>query len=383
MNKIIPLLVIFFLSLYLLLVSIVATSHLDLQARAGESEFTEATLDTALGSAMPVINIPQYDLPESENRRRIPDYLKDIRTKISKDRTLKKYVNIFNANATQLSSLMDDQDIKLRPVYIALGNKKRHFDIYLGQLKANAHIKFSTLAKELSSKEKNGYYSQIVNAFNQTISSNTVYFNSAVTELENTSDQVKYFTNQKLYQLQSLSAYLSDSTTDVSDTAMFMIENITETGIKIPPVKDAPFEGDKSIKAIPDYDKNGYEWGWLGQISSWLIKPNSYDLILIVGMVGFGLFGAVISIFINKMQFDPNLSTFENTVNILIRGFAAAIVIFLATKGGIAILNTGSNKPNPYVLFTTCLVGAVFSQPVWDWAKDFIENAYKGKGKKE
>lgn len=114
----------------------------------------------------------------------------------------------------------------------------------------------------------------------------------------------------------------------------------------------------------------GTDWGWLGQSASWLIMPNAPDLILIIGMFGFGLLGAAISSFVNIAPRAPSQQPLIEDLHIvIIRGFSAAIVIFLATKGGIAIINNGSNNPNPHVLFFTCLVGAVFSERIWDWAK--------------
>lgn len=49
---------------------------------------------------------------------------------------------------------------------------------------------------------------------------------------------------------------------------------------------------------------------------------------------------------------------------------SAAIVVFLAAYAGIAIVSQTSSDPNPYVVFVTCLVGAVFGDNVWLWAKD-------------
>lgn len=118
---------------------------------------------------------------------------------------------------------------------------------------------------------------------------------------------------------------------------------------------------------MPVEPRLGTDWGPLGNLASWLIMAQSLDLVLIVGMFGFGLLGAAISSFIvqNKPLFD-NLSV------VIVRGFSAAIVIFLSTKGGIAVVNNGSNEPNPYVLFFACLIGAVYSERVWDWAKTQI-----------
>lgn len=113
----------------------------------------------------------------------------------------------------------------------------------------------------------------------------------------------------------------------------------------------------------------GEEWGWIGRSASWLLLPNNADLVLIIGMFGFGMLGAAISSYINRKEEDAAVSYMKDLHVIVVRGFSAAIVIFLATKGGIAIINNGSNNPNPHVLFFTCLVGAVFSDRIWEWAK--------------
>jgi hypothetical protein len=82
------------------------------------------------------------------------------------------------------------------------------------------------------------------------------------------------------------------------------------------------------------------------------------------------MLGAAISSFVNiRRKIERNAPLVDNLYIVIIRGFSAAIVIFLATKGGIAIVNNGSNNPNPHVLFLTCLVGAVYSERIWEWAK--------------
>jgi hypothetical protein len=47
----------------------------------------------------------------------------------------------------------------------------------------------------------------------------------------------------------------------------------------------------------------------------------------------------------------------------------AAIVVFLAAYGGLAVLGAGGGDPNPYVVFVTCLIGAAYSEDVWSWAR--------------
>lgn len=156
---------------------------------------------------------------------------------------------------------------------------------------------------------------------------------------------------------QIISPYLKD---------YFLLNN---SPLSFPQLNDAAlstvFWGPQPKEPVP-----GTDWGWLGKSASWLIMPNAPDLILIIGMFGFGLLGAAISCFVNiSPRIKRKHALIEDLHIVIIRGFSAAIVIFLGTKGGIAIINNGSNNPNPHVLFFTCLVGAVFSERIWDWAK--------------
>ncbi|MCG2589126.1 hypothetical protein [Rhodohalobacter sulfatireducens] len=90
-------------------------------------------------------------------------------------------------------------------------------------------------------------------------------------------------------------------------------------------------------------------------------------------MLGFGLLGAAISSFVREQvtrkDKDQNEPLVKDLVGVLVRGLSAAVVIFLAVVGGLAIFTEGAQQPNAYVLFFTCLVGAVFSDDVWIWAR--------------
>jgi len=92
-------------------------------------------------------------------------------------------------------------------------------------------------------------------------------------------------------------------------------------------------------------------------------------------MLGVGLLGAAASSFIRQQPKreagDPFI---EDLAGVVIRGFSAAIVIFLAVEGGLNIFGTGTGEPNSYVLLCTCMVGAVFSEDVWKKAHDWFES---------
>jgi hypothetical protein len=107
--------------------------------------------------------------------------------------------------------------------------------------------------------------------------------------------------------------------------------------------------------------KLGSEIPLLHDFVGWLIESESQAFALLVGLVGFGLFGTLVSSFVR-----PGAST--DLMGAVCRGTSAAIVVFLAAYGGIAIVAQSQSDPNPYLVFVTCLVGAVFSEEVWKWA---------------
>lgn len=124
------------------------------------------------------------------------------------------------------------------------------------------------------------------------------------------------------------------------------------------------------------------ELGIFGFVAGWLLRTESLSLALITGLIGFGLLGSACSTFIReRLSETGNVDTrkaklkkpdgllVSDLTAVIIRGVSAAIVIFLAVEGGLAIFASGEGEPNPYVLLFTCLVAAVFSETVWSWAE--------------
>jgi len=119
----------------------------------------------------------------------------------------------------------------------------------------------------------------------------------------------------------------------------------------------------------------GSTWGPFGLVARWLLQTKSFALTLITGMLGFGLLGSVISTFVRGGAARAQTSLTSEVVSVLVRGLSAAVVVFLAVKGGLAAFSSGDSEPNAYVVFFTCLIGAVFSEDVWKWAHSkFLDN---------
>jgi hypothetical protein len=118
---------------------------------------------------------------------------------------------------------------------------------------------------------------------------------------------------------------------------------------------------------VPDRGDFGFALGIMGSLVGWLLRTESMPLAVITGLIGFGLFGALVSMFVRTGKDQVGEWA---VLGVICRGVSAAIVVFLAAYGGIAIVSQNGGDPNPYVVFVTCLVGAVFSDEVWEWAKN-------------
>jgi hypothetical protein len=104
-------------------------------------------------------------------------------------------------------------------------------------------------------------------------------------------------------------------------------------------------------------------------------EDRALSLVSVVGLIGFGLLGAAASMIIReRTQRLSNTPLVSDLPSVIVRGVTAAIVVFLAVKGRLAIFAPHTPDPNPYVLLLTCLIAAVFSEPVWEAARSYLED---------
>lgn len=121
---------------------------------------------------------------------------------------------------------------------------------------------------------------------------------------------------------------------------------------------------------LPNPPDPGLELGPFGFFSRWLLKTRSHPLTLVCGMLGFGLLGTATSSFVRQQHKRKAGEPLVNDLpSVVVRGVSAAVILFLTVEGGLAVLTTGTEQPNAYVLFFLCIVGAVFSEDVWEWAR--------------
>lgn len=155
------------------------------------------------------------------------------------------------------------------------------------------------------------------------------------------------------------------------DTSTYLFGNLYQLTANFLPYRSFIIQG-RANNYLPSFKRTGQEWGIFGRIAGYLIKPQSPELVLLMGMFGFGLLGASLLSFQSSSINENFIKAFKNQLLIpnfgvvLARGFGAALVIYLATKGGLAIFSAGtSTDANGYILLLTCFVGAVYSEKVW------------------
>ena len=128
---------------------------------------------------------------------------------------------------------------------------------------------------------------------------------------------------------------------------------------------------------MPTPQEMGQDWGIVfAPFIRYFAASRNVDVLLLLGMIGFGLFGSAISIYVGGNVQSGETDALHDVMLVIVRGFSAAVVVFLAIRGGVAVINKGESNPDPLVLFLFCFIGAVFSDPIWKWAQKSIQNTF-------
>jgi hypothetical protein len=126
---------------------------------------------------------------------------------------------------------------------------------------------------------------------------------------------------------------------------------------------------DTSPGEIPHRKSFAQSLGTVGSWSGWLLETEQMPVVIIVGLVGFSLLGATASRAIRAPDGLKAALTLDDLIIVVASGTTGAMVVFLASYGGLAIIGGNNGDPNPYVVFAACLVAAVYSEDVWTWAR--------------
>jgi hypothetical protein len=123
----------------------------------------------------------------------------------------------------------------------------------------------------------------------------------------------------------------------------------------------------------------GERWGVFAVLARWLLETRSLPLTLLTGTVGFGLLGAVVAAMLRRFR-SRNLLERQHEDGylfaVVVRGFSAAIVVYLGVQGGIAAFGEGRGDPDSHILLFTCFAAAVFSEDVWSWVQSQLSTTF-------
>lgn len=129
--------------------------------------------------------------------------------------------------------------------------------------------------------------------------------------------------------------------------------------------------GSSELPPSPDPPTIASGLGEVGTWTKWLINTERMPVVIIVGLVGFSLLGATVSRAVRAQTDERPRAAFtlDDLLTVIAGGTTAAVVVFLAAYGGLAVLGNSTGDPNPYIVFATCLIAAVYSEDVWTWAR--------------
>ncbi|HAP61541.1 MAG TPA: hypothetical protein DCR93_19255, partial [Cytophagales bacterium] len=130
------------------------------------------------------------------------------------------------------------------------------------------------------------------------------------------------------------------------------------------------------ISDLPISPRQGDYLGIFNVAMRWLLEIESYPLVMIFGMAGFGLLGAASGAFIKEgmRRKEKGGPLVEDLPGVMIKGFTASMVVFLGIQGSLGILGGGTTEQlDSNLLFFLALVAAVYSDKAWEWAGDKFE----------
>ena len=133
----------------------------------------------------------------------------------------------------------------------------------------------------------------------------------------------------------------------------------------------------------------------LGTMSGWLLLSDSLYVVLLVGMLGFGLLGAGLSRIVRRrleLETDAHTtaahnglaiadqSLVEDVPAVVFQGLGATLVVYLAALGGVGAISSQAPDLDPYVLMLSCFAASVFSEDVWRRTRDWFQARPDGNG---
>jgi hypothetical protein len=235
------------------------------------------------------------------------------------------------------------------------------------------------LSTSLGEKEAAEHFLSLGDWFNRVVEDATVSFSNCVRSVELTRTQHANLV-ERLDSLKLLYGGEEQTSRYIEELNSRQIGE--ELGILDTAIRSAErsCEFPNSRYLPPNRQDYGTSLGIAGFATGWLLGSESLQVALITGLLGFGLLGALLSLFV-RLQVDTDISATSNLKSagivdiciVVFVGFGAALVVYLLSYGGLEVVGTGeTGDPNPYVVFAAAFAGATFSKIIWTRAKRML-----------
>jgi hypothetical protein len=341
----------FFIAIYLMFVAIAATSFLDQVDSIHDNE--EANLKQLLSSK-------GKDIPETYH---VPQILTDDQIQSSID----ELIGYIHEDNLALTSFMQITLRKLKYLFASLQERPKQFPAKIDTERDNILEKFQL-------QYHNFYEKPDIESYKQTLVETVDHWIAEWKLAVGSCGQSIEYTQARLMDL------ISDTLSTIKSFNLAKNADINNTIINYPYYDPANLRLDSLEKScdidfvleqeiVPNQDSRpkppNSEFGipTIMQLVGvkWLTQTESRDLVLLVGVIGFGLFGTLVKPFVRGERSRSRRN--------YIGGMSAAIIVYLLSIGGLAIFTQGA-APKPYAIYVASLVAAVYSEEVWRWVRN-------------
>lgn len=294
----------------------------------------------------------------------------DNSAKVDEKRPPDIRVVYLNTVLSDLASERDQVRGKLNELLSGFGEFKE------GLIKNAVAVYETESAVRIGEREKSEHYLSILSWYRSRVESQT----SVIQRCREKQNDIEVSYRKMSVQLKKLETLPPDTDSNTKDQLMNeILSNRQESLSKSFDCSPTNTNQDEGFLSPPVRGTYGSSLGSVGSATRWLLSTESLPVVLVVGLSGFGLLGALVSRFARKREGDGHQDTALDIISVAFSGFVAALVVFLAAYGGIAIVSMSDGDPNPYVVFAACLVGAIFAEDVWAKARTAFLTAASAK----
>ena len=241
---------------------------------------------------------------------------------------------------------------------IEVENAVEYWTGHVNRARAQALVLFSQNADRKGNAERRQHYARLLVWFDYNLSEGQREISECVLSAEMADSDAAVWAAGKVRQVQRRHQ-----------------PAVADLAIRWPVAMEQCGEGQRwGFAAVPERPELGARFGPFRLVAEWLVRTESLSLVAVVGLFGFGLLGSAASTIVREKgaQRERGTALVSDLPSVVVRGMVAAMVVFLAVKGGLVIFATGSPEPNPYVLLLTCLIAAIFSEPVFEGAQMYL-----------